>query len=66
MDFLARLMTGLCPVMMDSSSTTLSRSFWSLGASPTPTFTTTFSIMGIWWGFENPNCSFSAGRTWSR
>ncbi len=53
MERVARFIRGFCPEMIPSSAITLSRSFWSLEASPTPTFSTILSSLGIWWGFEN-------------
>jgi hypothetical protein len=57
MDFRALVVTALWPVINPSSSTTLSRSLAFLMASPSPTFTTTFTGRGTWWMFLKPNCS---------
>jgi hypothetical protein len=66
MDFRARVTTGRCPVMVPSSSTMESRSFWFRPASPAPTFTVTLAMRGTWWGFAYPKRSVRRGRTCSR
>ena len=45
-DFFARRVTGLCPVMRATSSAPVSTSLAFDVASPRPMFTTTFSIFG--------------------
>jgi hypothetical protein len=45
-DFFARRVTGFCPVMRASSSAPASTIFTFEVASPSPMFTTTFSIRG--------------------
>src|SRR5690348_1903849 len=62
MDFFAFFRTGCWPVIVASSSTTLSSTFGCLIASPTPTFTTIFSSVGTWCGFVRPNCCISFAR----
>ncbi len=62
-DLRARVTTGLWPVISASSATTESSSFAFFGASPSPTFTTTFSILGTRSTLSRPNSSMSFGRT---
>ncbi len=44
---LARLISGFCPVMAETSSAALSRALASVSASPMPMLTTTFVSFGI-------------------
>ncbi len=62
-DFFAFFLAGRWPVMIDSSSTTVSSSLGCLIASLKPTFSTIFSRFGISCGFVRPSRADSAGRT---
>ena len=63
--FFAFVTSGRWPVIWPSSATIASSAFGALGASPSPTFSTTFTTRGIWCGLVKPKVRASAGRACS-
>ncbi len=60
--FRAFVITGFCPVIVESSSTAESRSLTFCSASPRPMLRTIFSSRGTWNGLLQPISFMSAGR----